>query len=290
MLVLIVANAGAMLPPAALDGDAEFTATLVGAGDISSCWSDGDDATAELLDSIAGTIFTTGDNSQDDGLPEQFEDCFDPSWGKFRSRIRPAPGNHDYLTTDASGYFSYFGPKAGPYGKGYYSYDLGEWHIVALNSNCWAVGGCYSGSPQESWLREDLEATDHYCVAAYWHHPLFTSSDGHEPEMEVLPLFEALYDHDAEIVMTGHNHNYERFAPLDPEGQLDLERGVREFVVGTGGGGDPYEFGDTVPHSEQRGQDAYGVLRLVLRPDGYDWQFVPVDGDTLTDEGSAQCH
>ena len=290
ILVLIAANAGAMIPPVRLDGDSESTATLVGAGDIASCWSEGDKATAELLESIDGTIFTAGDNSQDDGSPDQFEDCFGPSWGRYRDRTKPVPGNHDYLTTDASGYFNYFGQSAGPYGKGYYSYNLGEWHIVALNSNCWAVGGCYAGSVQEQWLRDDLDATDQHCVAAYWHHPLFTSSDGHGPELEVLPLFQALYDHGAEIVMTGHNHGYERFAPLNPEGQLAPDRGIREFVVGTGGGGDPYGFGETAPNSEERGQDVYGVLRLTLRPDAYDWKFIPVAGDSFTDEGSEQCH
>jgi len=265
------------------------TAVLVGAGDIASCGSSDDARTADLLAGIDGTIFTAGDNSQDEGTAEQFQDCFDPTWGRFKDRMKPVPGNHDYLTENAEGYFGYFGAAAGDRSEGYYSYDLGDWHVVALNSNC-AVVGCSEGSPQERWLRADLAATSRTCTAAYWHHSLFTSSDGHEPATEVLPLFQALYDGGAELVVSGHNHVYERFAPQDPEGGRDDARGIRQFTVGTGGGGEHYGFERVRPNSQVRDDRTYGVLELTLRPRGYDWRFVPVEGSTFTDAGSSPCH
>jgi hypothetical protein len=264
------------------------TAVLVGAGDIGSCERDGDEATTKLLKKIPGTIFAAGDVSQDEGTPEQFRECVDETWGQLKDRIRPAPGNHDYGVKDASGYFDYFGKAAGEPGKGYYSYDVGEWHVVSLNSNCDDVS-CAKGSQQERWLRSDLAANDRPCTAAYWHHPLFTSSD-HEPTTEVRPLFRALYDHGVEIVMNGHNHVYERFAPQDPDGNRDEAKGVRQFSVGTGGGGAHYGFGDIQANSQVRNGETYGVLRLTLKPAGYDWKFIPVSGESFTDSGSAECH
>lgn len=265
------------------------SAVLVGAGDIASCGSSGQVETAELLSGIAGTIFTAGDNSQDEGEEQQFADCFAPTWGRFKSRIRPVPGNHDYRTDGAAGYFGYFGEAAGTAGKGYYSYDLGNWHVVALNSNCDEIGGCEKGSAQETWLRADLAASSKPCTAAYWHHSMFTSSTEHDGATAVRPLYEALYEHGAEVLVSGHNHVYERFAPQNPDGRLDEAAGIQQFTVGTGGTGH-YEFGDVRENSQVRNNDTYGVLKLTLEPHGYRWRFVPVEGKTFTDGGSRSCH
>jgi acid phosphatase type 7 len=262
---------------------------LVGAGDIAGCASPGDEATAQLLDAIGGTVFTAGDNAYPNGAVSDFMACYDPSWGRHKSRTRPAPGNHDYATRSGAGYYGYFGPAAGEPGRGYYSYDLGSWHVVALNSNCAAVGGCDAGSPQEQWLRQDLAASDKPCTAAYWHHPLFTSGATHASAVSMRPLFQALYDHDAEVLISGHNHNYERFAPQDPGGGRDDARGIRQFVAGTGGLSH-YAFGATKPNSEVRNADTFGVLKLTLRSNSYEWEFVPQAGKGFTDSGSSRCH
>ncbi|MDQ1288831.1 MAG: hypothetical protein QG622_2397 [Actinomycetota bacterium] len=265
------------------------TAVLVGAGDIGSCVSSWDSRTADLLTDIDGTIFTAGDNSQDEGTHDDFAECFGPTWGRFKSRIRPVPGNHDYLTENAEGYFDYFGRAAGPEGRGYYSYDAGDWHVVALNSNCSQVS-CAKGSAQERWLRADLGATEKTCTAAFWHHSLFTSSDGHHAATETLPLFQALYDHGAEIVVSGHNHVYERFAPQNPRGERDDAHGIRQFTVGTGGGGGHYGFGEILPNSQVHDDRTFGVLKLTLKPGSYDWRFVPVEAGMFTDSGTGSCH
>lgn len=269
--------------------DAAGDPVLVGAGDIASCVSDGDEATARLLDRIPGTVYTTGDNAYGEGTAEQFETCYGDSWGRHRDRTRPSPGNHDYVTAQAAGYFDYFGAAAGPRGRGYYSYQLGAWHVVALNSNCWAVGGCGADSPQQRWLAADLAAAGKACTLAYWHHPLFTSGSAHDNATDLRPIFQTLYDHGAEVVLTGHNHNYERFAPQDPAGRPDPARGIRQFVVGTGGASH-YGFDTVRPNSEVRDATAYGVLKVTLRPSGYDWQFVPVAGRSFTDAGTGTCH
>lgn len=262
---------------------------LVGAGDIASCSSPGDEATAALLDDIAGTVFTTGDNVYERGSAAEFASCYQHSWGRHVDRTRPAAGNHDYSTPTAVGYFDYFGAAAGERGEGYYSYDLGAWHIVVVNSNCWAVGGCDSGSAQLEWLRADLAASTKRCTLAYWHHPLFTSGAVHDGEPRLRPVFQELYRAGAEVVLTGHNHQYERFAPQDPEGAPDTARGIRQFVVGTGGGG-LYDFGTVQPNSQVRNADTYGVLKLTLHPGSYDWRFVPQAGESFTDSGTGECH
>jgi Calcineurin-like phosphoesterase len=262
--------------------------TLVGAGDIASCDSSGDEATAALLDDIPGTVFTTGDNVYDNGTANEFERCYDPSWGRFRSRTRPAPGNHDYHTPAASGYFDYFGARAGDPSTGWYAYDLGTWRIYALNSNCGAVGGCDAGAAQERWLRADLAAHPAACVLAYWHHPLFSSGQ-HGNNPIVRPLFQALYDAGAEIVLAGHDHTYERFAPQAPGGAADPERGVVEIVVGTGGRSH-YGFGTVRPNSVVRNGTTYGVLQLTLGEGSYRFEFLPVAGATFNDAGSGTCH
>ena len=262
----------------------ERDVVLVGAGDIADCASRGDEATAALLDSIPGTVFTAGDNAYGSGTPAQFSACYDPSWGRHRSRTRPAPGNHDYRTAQGAAYYAYFGANAGPAGRGYYSYDLGAWHIIALNSNV----SMKRGSAQERWLRADLAASGKRCTLAYWHHPRFSSSE-HGNQKRTAPLWDALYEYGAEIVLGGHDHTYERFAPQDPGGTPDPARGIREFVVGTGGASH-YDFPTTEPNSEVRDNTASGVLRLMLGENRYAWEFVPVAGERFTDAGSGKCH
>jgi ABC-type transporter MlaC component len=262
---------------------------LVGAGDIATCVGEGDDATARLLDTIEGTVFTLGDNVYEAGTPFEFEACYDPTWGRHKARTRPAAGNHEYLTPGASGYFEYFGAAAGDPSRGYYSYDLGSWHIVVLNSNCAEVGGCERGSPQERWLRADLAAHPRTCTLAYWHHPRFSSGpNGGEPGVGA--LWQALYEHGVDVVLAGHDHSYERFAPQTPSGEADLARGLRQFVVGTGGA-PLYKFpGPAIANSEVRSDDTFGVLKLTVRPASYDWEFVPVAGRAFTDSGTGRCH
>jgi hypothetical protein len=257
---------------------------FVGAGDIADCGSSGDEATAVLLDGIAGTVFTTGDNVYNDGSATQFAECYEPTWGRHKARTRPSPGNHDYRTSGASGYYVYFGANAGEAGNGYYSFDLGEWHIISLNSNV----SMSAGSAQEQWLRADLAATIRSCVLAYWHHPRFSSGD-HGSSTGPQPLWQALYDHDADVVLAGHDHNYERFAPQTPDGVRDDARGIREFVVGTGGTGFR-SVSSAIANSETTNDDTFGVLKLTLSAGGYAWEFVPVAGGTYRDSGTAACH
>ena len=261
---------------------------LVGAGDIASCSSDGDEATATLLDTIDGTVFTLGDHAYEAGTPIEFAACYEPTWGRHKSRTRPSPGNHDYLTPSASGYFDYFGPAAGDPDRGYYSYGLGAWHIIVLNSNCSDVGGCGPGSPQERWLRADLAAHPAACTLAYWHHPRF-SSGTQGNEADVTAFWQALYEHGAEIVLGGHDHVYERFAPQKPNGEPDPVGGVRQFVVGTGGATRHRFAGPPAANNESRDDDTFGVLKLTLHPTSYEWRFIPVAGRTFTDSGRGRC-
>lgn len=263
---------------------------MVGAGDIASCSSSGDEATALLLDGIAGTVFNLGDNAYDNGTATEFTNCYDPTWGRHKARTMPSPGNHEYGTTDAAGYFGYFGSAAGDPTKGYYSYDLGDWHVIVLNSNlsC-ALISCAAGSPQEQWLRADLAANTKACTLAYWHHPRFNSGADHGNDLDVAPLWDALYQYNADVILNGHEHVYERFAPQNPSGVADAARGIRQFTVGTGGRSH-YTFGTIQPNSEVRNSTTYGVLKLTLRTSGYDWQFIPVAGSSFTDSGSGACH
>jgi len=255
---------------------------LVGAGDIADC-----DArpTAALLDNIPGTVFTAGDNAYPNGSASDYANCYDPSWGRHKARTRPAPGNHDYNTSGAAGYYNYFGALAGPAGVGYYSYDLGAWHVVSLNSNI----SMSAGSTQETWLRADLAASTKRCTVAYWHHPRFSSGANHGSSTQSAGVFQALYDAGAEIVIVGHDHEYERFAPQTPSAVADPVRGIREFVVGTGGASF-YSFATPLPNSEVRNNDSHGVLKLTLTDGSYTWQFIPVAGDSFTDSGSGTCH
>ena len=262
---------------------------LVGAGDIASCDSGGDEQTAALLDTIPGTVFTLGDNVYPNGTAKQFLQCYDPSWGRHKARTRPVPGNHDYRTEGAAGYFGYFGGAAGDPRAGYYAYDLGKWRILALNSNCGQIGGCGPGSAQEKWLREDLATHPAPCTLAMWHHPRF-SSGSHGDEKDMRHLWKVLYDAGADVVLAGHDHTYERFARQDAQGDYDPKRGIREFVVGTGGRS-LYGFHRKLDReSVVRENSTYGVLKMTLRPTSYEWEFVPVAGSEFRDSGADKCH
>ena len=209
---------------------------LLAAGDIASCASDGDEATAALIRARPRAVVATlGDNVYDAGRPNEFERCYAPTWGAAKNRTRPTPGNHDYDTPGAAGYFTYFGRRAGDPARGWYSYRLGGWHVVVLNSNCDQVGGCHRGSEQERWLRRTLAANRVRCTLAYWHHPRFSSGAKHGGSPATADFWTALYEAGADIVLSGHDHVYERFTPQTPDATAAPGRGIREFVVGTGG-------------------------------------------------------
>jgi hypothetical protein len=263
---------------------------FVGAGDIASCNSQGDEATANLLDKIPGTVYTTGDNAYESGTATEFANCYTPSWGRssIKDRTYPAVGNHEYQTEGATGYFAYFGARAGDPTKGYYSYNLDEWHVVALNSMCEKVGGCGATSPMVTWLKDDLAANPKTCTLAYFHHPLFSSGSSHGGNSKMKPSWEVLYAANADVVLNGHVHNYERFAPQTPSGVADPEQGIREFVVGTGGKS-LHAFNSPVSNSEVRDASTDGVLKLTLHPTSYDWQFVRAPSETIGDTGSTSC-
>jgi hypothetical protein len=263
-------------------------AVLVGAGDIAACNASGDSATARLVESIGGTVFTLGDNAYQDGTRQQFESCYSPTWGRFKNRTRPAIGNHEYQSRGAKGYWDYFGKRAGPRGKGWYSYDAGSWHVIVLNGNCSKVG-CGKGSEQERWLRADLAAHDNRCMLAYWHQPRFSSDQHHGTNAEVGPFWDALYENGADLVLGGHAHNYERFAPQTPGGKADDTHGIRQIVVGTGGVGH-YRFRGSRPNSQVRNAGTYGVLMLKLHSGSYDWRFIPQAGRSFKDSGHGSCH
>lgn len=264
---------------------------FVGAGDIASCDDlSGAYATAKLIEQIPGTVFAVGDLAYPNGSDLDFKNCYGPTWGRFKDRTKPAPGNHEYHSTGASGYTNYFGATAGDPKKGYYSYDLGQWHILSLNSECADVGGCDMNSPQGKWLQQDLKDHVAGCTLAYFHKPLFSSGLAHGNDIEVKPLWELLYHAGADIVINGHDHDYERFAPQDPNGKADPAHGIREFVVGSGGKNSHRFFASTRPNSEVRNADTFGVLKLTLHPKSYDWQFVPQEGKSFTDIGSGNCH
>jgi hypothetical protein len=263
---------------------------VVAAGDIAGDGS-GDTATAAVVSAInPDRVLTTGDNTYPDGALSDYQKWYAPTWGSFLSKTRPVPGNHDYHISGAAGYFDYFngvgvndGP-AGQRGKGYYSFNLGSWHLIALNNYV----SMSAGSAQEQWLRADLSANAGKCTLAYWHAPRFTSGEEHSNSTSTTPLWNALYAAGADVVLNGHNHQYERFAPQTPTGAAN-PNGIRQFVVGTGGGG-LYPFATTPqPNSEVRDYSSYGVLKLTLRPGGYEWAFVSVAGGKFSDSGSGKC-
>jgi hypothetical protein len=264
-----------------------------GAGTTGNCRQR---ATAALLfNSGLSSILTLGDNQYEDGEFSNFKSVFDVTWGVAKSRIRSGVGNREYNTSGATGYFDYFNGvgilsgSAGDRGKGYFSFDVGAWHLISLNSNCSAIGGCYLGSAQEQWLRGDLAAHPNLCTLAYWHHPLFTSGQTGN-STNTRPLYQDLYNSGAEIVMSGHDHDYERFAPQNPTGGLDNARGIREFVVGTGGESHHPFTVSPLANEQVRNDKTFGVMRLTLHPGSYEWKFQPIAGQTFTDSGSTACH
>ncbi len=253
---------------------------LVGAGDIAVCGSVGTEQTAALLDRIPGTVFTAGDNAYFQGTTDDFRNCYDPTWGRHKDRTRPAPGNHEYESPGAAPYYAYFGANAGPPGLGYYSFDVGAWHVVSLNSNVPAG----QGSAQYQWLASDLAARNARCLAAIWHHPLFSSSrNGPAPMMR--DVWRLLQQAGAEVAIVGHEHAYERFAPLDSGGRSTAD-GIRQFIAGTGGA-PLYDFVMVAPGSEVR-ISSWGVLKLTLTPENYSWEFIAIGG-SVRDSGSAPC-
>ena len=234
-----------------------------------------------------GAVLVLGDVQYEKGSSAAFSASYGPTWGRVKSITAPAVGNHEYRTPGAAGYFRYFGRAAGDPAKGYYSFDFGGWHLIALNSNCSQVGGCDAGSPQERWLRRDLATDVASCTLAYWHHPRF-SSGAHGSDSTYAAFWDALFAAGADVVLVGHDHDYERFAPLTPDGRLDPARGIRQFVVGTGGKG-LRGFGDRAPYSEVRDNSSLGVLELTLGRDAYAWRFRPAVG-SLVDSGSFACN
>lgn len=288
-----------LLAPAAGAAEAP-SATVVAAGDIADCrplWlrqlGQGLGlgsvavppvmATARLVERLPGTVLALGDLAYGRGTAEEFQTCYEPSWGRFKHRTRPVPGNHDMLTRDGAPYFAYWGEAAGPSRRGYYSFELGAWHVVALNSE--APRG--PESPQARWLADDLARNDARCVLAFAHRPAF-SSGKHGGDKGMRYLFRILHQHGVSLLLAGHDHNYERTAPLGPRGHAAPGRGLRQFVVGTGGT-HLRAVDDRAPWSEAVVTGRWGVLRLDLSAARYAWRFLPADGGPALDRGEAAC-
>ena len=266
-----------------------------GLGTTTSCR---EEYTSNLLVNGGFTsILSLGDNQYYCGGYQAFVQSYDPSWGRVKSITHPVAGNHEYFTsggtgcdasnTGAAGYFQYFGSAAGTVGQGYYSFDIGAWHLIALNSGCSSAGGCSSTSPQYKWLQADLAAHPNQCTLAYWHIPLFSS--GGRANANSKPFWQLLYAAHADVVLNGHDHIYERFAPQTSTGTLDQALGIREFIVGTGGA-DHTSITTVAANSEVRNTTTFGILKLTLHSGSYDWQFVPEAGQTFTDSGTQACH
>jgi acid phosphatase type 7 len=256
---------------------------FVGAGDIAYCDAlDPARQTGRLLDGIGGSVFALGDNTYFGGTAQEFRDCYEPVWGRHKGRTFPVPGNHDYQSSGARPYYDYFGSSAAPTGVDYYSHELGNnWHAIALNSNI----SVSEGSPQGQWLKADMAANTKKCTIAYWHHPLFTSGPN-GPQTYMRDFWRMMYNANVDIILSGHDHLYERFAPQDQDGRPDPQRGIRQFTVGTGGAL-LYDFVRTSANSEVR-LKAFGVLKLTLLTDTYQWDFIPLSG--AGDSGSFACH
>lgn len=254
---------------------------IAGAGDIATS-SGKQAATAAVISAINPTaVFTLGDHAYPDGTLTNFQSNYHPSWGSFLTKTNPAPGNHDYHTSGAGGYFSYFGSRAP---AAYYAWNIGAWRFYSLNSEV----AHDASSAQITWLKQDLAANPKECVGAYWHKPLY-SSGTHGNIAGVRPFWDVLYAANADLILVGHDHTYERFAPQNPSGQLDAARGIREFVVGTGGAS-LYDFTTIRPNSEVRSNTVWGVLKLTLHASSYDWKFEPIAGQTFAESGSQACH
>jgi hypothetical protein len=279
MLTILLFSLSSQQAQVLADGDPVF----VGAGDIASCGTPGAAKTAALLDKIPGLVFGAGDNVYSDGTLEEYKDCYEPTWGRFKNRLRVIPGDHDYHVKQGAAYYQYFGTSAGPAGKGYYSFDLGAWHIVMLNSNA-----IQSLQAQEStWLKADLSLHPALCTLAIVHHPVFSSSAG-GVTYRSRAFFQVLYDAGADVIISGDAHQYERFAPQNLRGQKEPARGIRQFVVGTGGA-TLNNFGQIWRTTEARDNTTWGVLKLTLHAASYEWEFIPVEGGKYHDSGSAAC-
>ena len=268
--------------------------TVYAAGDIAECKNLKPEFThaaqtaaliaAGLAKDKDGAVLTLGDSTYPIGLPIEFDNCYEPTWGRFKDRTYPSPGNHDYYTPQAIGYFGYFRDAAGPAHRGYYSFELGDWHISSLNSTL---------KPEEhqaqlAWLKTDLKQHNTHCTLAYWHHPVY-SSGGHGNNAQMEDAWKILVAAGADLVLASHDHDYERFAPQDGNGQRDDRRGIRQFVVGTGGARlTPFRFPRA--NSEASNNSTYGVLKLSLKERGYEWEFVSVNEGGFSDRGAALCH
>jgi len=288
------ADVPAAVPPAAAPG-----VTVYAAGDIARCvggpaWSGAAETAATVAAGLAADpgaiVLTLGDHTYPRGTAQEFADCYGPTWGRFKDRTWPAPGNHEYYTPGATPYFAYFGERAA---QGWYSFDAGTWHIVSLDSDLTPERYPAKYAAQIAWLRADLAAHPARCTLAFWHHPLY-SSGGHGNVATMREAWRLLMDAGAELVLSGHDHDYERFAPQDADGRLDRARGIRQFVVGTGGAY-PTPFLLTALHSEARDSSRTGVLRLRLEDGGYAWEFVESARTTTLgvappDRGRATCH
>lgn len=237
------------------------------------------------IDELAA-VLTLGDNQYPTGALTDFQNSYDRSWGRVKGMTHPTIGNHEGL---GEGYYKYFGEAAGPRDRGYYSFNIGAWHVIALNSNsdCQIVA-CGQGSAQIAWLRDDLATHQSRCTLAYWHHPRF-SSGRHQNNKVLNPIWKELYASGVDVVLSGHDHDYERFAPLDADGRVDKAHGIRSFVVGTGGARHT-DFSTIKPGSKVRNNDTFGVLKLTLHPADYEWEFIPEPGKTFTDKGKGRCH
>jgi hypothetical protein len=259
---------------------------LVGAGDIAVCGSADTVATARLLDAESGTVFAAGDLAYPSGTAEQFQNCYDPTWGRQKARTRPAPGNHEYDSADAAPYFAYFGANAGPPGLGYYRYRSGAWQVYSLNSNLDASRNAI----QIQWLKKELATQPSLCGVAYFHHPLFSSGPhGLMPSVPaVINLWQELYNAGIDIVISGHEHFYERFGLQTPDGRADSQYGIRQFVVGTGGA--PLATALRRVANSEVLQTTFGVLRLTLEPASYRWEFLSAEGGGVIDSGTGSCH
>ncbi len=261
---------------------------FIGAGDIASCSKNDDELTARILDTIPGTVYILGDNVYENGSTSEYANCYDPTWGRHKARTKPSSGNHDYNTSGATPYYNYFGASAGDPSKGYYSYNLGAWHVIVLNSNI----SKSASSPQVQWLNADLAANQGRCTLAYFHHPIYSSTGGSGSSgvyySSTRPFLDALYAGGADVYLAGHRHFYERLGPMAPNGTSDPVNGVRTFIVGSGGiGGGGVT--NVHPRSEVRNGDTRGVLKMYLYDDSYAWKFIPIAGKTFSDTGSVAC-
>ena len=260
--------------------------TLAAVADIAICGQESDDQTAALIADWNAEIIIAGDANNEDGTLWQYQNCFEPSWGQYFDKIHTVAGNHDYYSDPINNYYTYFGDRAGEAGKGYYSFDLGDWHIVGLNSNCGYVP-CGASSEQVAWLKQDLAENQDRCTLAFWHVPRWNSGPAKHANW-VQPFWYELYKGGAEIVINGHDHHYERTGKIDAEGLPDKQNGLIEFIVGTGGAGH-YYLEDAFAFSEKMIFGEFGVLKLTLEPERFQWQFISIENEVL-DEGESDCH